>query len=173
MLLPTLVVLVALQGVLAAVPAAQNDRLSDRQVLAAINLGMTGRPQPRHLLQEGDSHLVAAVAYSPAVRIAMAARQAHERGVSFTIADVPVAWRERVVYVAMRSLPKSADPPVSLHDKESRVFFGRSWSGRSERVEALWVSHDPRSVLGEFGAKLAYPDIAVVAWIPMSARESC
>ena len=113
---------------------------------------------------------VSAVAYSPEIRIGVAARLALSRGGAASPAGLPEAVRERVLYIAMRSYPHNPDPGVSLDAPESRVYITfKAVVPTPQSVEALWVSHDPESVLRTFGAVLPYRDIALIAAFPIFA----
>jgi hypothetical protein len=168
-----LVAIVALQ-VVAAPPRSlsSGDRLSDWEVLAAIESAQTNPAGPRELrfLPGGP---VVAVAYSPTTRIGTAARFALARGRVLSLPEASGDLRERVVYIAIRDTLRSPDPRISLRDTDSRVYLAfKSPTPNRDRIEPLWLSRSPSSVLGAFGASLPFPDIALVAAFPMAAVQA-
>ena len=161
-------------GVLVVLAAGQTlpskqDSLNDQEVRRAIEAGLEGVVAPREL-RWVLSGPVTAVAYSPEIRIGIAARELRARGKTPSVESFSTELRERVIYVALRSQPHVPDPGVSLRDSESRMYLvPRSFFPEKDRIAPVWLSHDPSTVLKRFGATPPFEDIAIIAAFPESA----
>lgn len=161
--------LVAMQTVVQIVATGQRvDRLSEQEVVRAIEFGLGHRIEPHEL--QGNGY-VAALLYTPFVRIAMAAHAARAQGAMFELANVPDAWRERVVYVAMRWFPYGPAEPGGPHADNQEVSVTLVPRGKLpdyvDRVDPIWLSRDT-ALLTAFGAKVPYPDVVAIAAFPMA-----
>jgi hypothetical protein len=173
MVTQVVVSLLAVQmAVLIGPTGRQLDRLSEQEVVQAIQFGLDHPIGPYELRANG---YVAALLYTPFVRIAMAAHTGRTRGVTFGSADVPDAWRERVVYVAMRWFPhdpgESGGVEADTQDVSVTLVPSGYLPGYVDRVDPIWLSHDP-ALLAPFGVTVPYPDVVAIAAFPMAALRA-
>jgi hypothetical protein len=167
-----------------ALSAQPVGKLTHEDIDAAIKWGTQGSPAP-YLLHHRRSDpakanpVVVGAVYTPFLRVALAARAAHQRGHSFAVSDVPSSLIEPVAYVAVRwYCCVDRDHGDDLASWHPLVPFDYKIAVPGDRfprplnlVTPLWVSRD-LSILSNFGAEVPYKDIVLVAAYPMSALKA-
>jgi hypothetical protein len=158
--------------------------LTPQDIDAAIKWGTQGSPAPYVLhYRRPDpakvNPVVVGAVYTPFLRVALAAKAAHQRGHSFAVSDVPSSLIEPVAYVAVRWYccvdRDHGDDLASWHplvpfDYKIAV-PGDRFPSPLNLVTPLWVSRD-LSILSNFGAEVPYKDIVLIAAYPMSALKA-
>jgi hypothetical protein len=171
---------------LSAVPllAQPFGNLTPEDIDAAIKWGTQGTPAP-YLLHYRRSDpakinpVVVGAVYTPFLRVALAAKAAHQRGQSVAVSDVPSSLIEPVAYVAVRwYCCVDRDHGDDLASWHPLVPFDYKIAVPGDRfpttlnlVTPLWVSRD-LSILPNFGAELPYQDIVLIAAYPVSALKA-
>jgi hypothetical protein len=171
---------------LCAVPllAEPLGNLTREDIDAAIKWGTQGSPAPYRLHHRRPdpaqtNPVVVGAVYTPFLRVALAAKAAHQRGHSFAVSDVPPSLIEPVAYVAVRwYCCVDRDHGDDLASWHPLVPFDYKIAVPGDRlprtlnlVTPLWVSRD-LSILSNFGAEVPYEDIVLIAAYPMSALKA-
>jgi hypothetical protein len=139
-----------------ALSAQPVGKLTHEDIDAAIKWGTQGSPAP-YLLHHRRSDpakanpVVVGAVYTPFLRVALAARAAHQRGHSFAVSDVPSSLIEPVAYVAVRwYCCVDRDHGDDLASWHPLVPFDYKIAVPGDRfprplnlVTPLWVSRDP------------------------------
>ena len=160
--------------------------LSPKDIRDAIAWGRQGDPAPYNLHHRSydpgkENPVIVGVVYTPFVRVALAAKKAHDAFREFGDEDLTPALVEPLAYVAMRWYCCDADHGADLASHHPLVPFDYKiavagydrFSESLIRLDALrllppvWVKR-ARSMLADLGGSLAYSDIVVVAAYPVA-----
>jgi len=154
---------------------AQSRALSRAEIQEAIDFGLSGDPQPyllRHVRDRngGTNDVVVAAVFTPFLRVAFAARSAHEKGRLFAPDDVPGWLVAPEILLAVRWYMGAqcefdaamTEPLVTAVPRGTQSIPARVVSGwRPLRV------YPGASVLRRYGIHLAFTDVAVVVSYPI------
>jgi hypothetical protein len=119
------------------------------EIRKAIAWGRLGTPAPYPLASVFDNATyTAAVVYTPAVRIALNARRAHDAGEPYELAQVDSAARSALVYIVMSAalvIPKEGGLVTEADPLQMVVVADRGAYESPLAQSAVWVSHRPDS----------------------------
>src|SRR4051794_33002853 len=160
--------------------------LSLQDVRAAIASGNSGEPAPYPLHYRSpdpakENPVIVGVVYTPFVRVALAAKQAHDAFREFAEEDVTPSIVEPLAYVALRWYCCDPDHgrdlehfhPFTPFDYKIAVAGQDRFSESYARLDGLkllppvWVKR-AASIRSRLGASLPYPDIVLVAAYPIA-----
>jgi hypothetical protein len=156
--------------------------LTPSDMRAAITWGSSGAPSPYVLHNQqrrGEVNGgVLALIYTPFVRVALAAKTAHDNYREFTPDDITEDLVKPVAYIAYRWYCCDGDHgadmehwhPLSPFDYKIGV-PGDLVATAEKRmfIKPLWVRRDVVELLKQFGTTPLYDDIVLVAAYPMPA----
>ncbi len=168
------------------------ETLSPQDIAAAIDWGTHGDPAPYPLyLRRADWWVkqnagrprkdIGGLVYTPFVRVALAAKAAHDAGLPFTPDDIPPGTTDPVVYVGFRWLrcidPEHASDPSRCNPTgpfDYKIATPRDYWTRRELSVTFprWINRDVTSVLAKFSAQPPYGDIVLIAAYPVSALSA-
>jgi hypothetical protein len=160
--------------------------LSPDDVRAAIVWGTSGEPAPYPLHHRSadpakENPVIVGVVYTPFVRVALAAKQAHDAFRDFSNDDLTPSMIEPLAYVALRWYCCDPDHgqdldrfhPFSPFDYKVAVAGHDRFSESYLRLAGLkllppvWVKR-ATSLRSRLGGSLPYPDIVLVAAYPIA-----
>jgi hypothetical protein len=160
--------------------------LSPKDIRDAIAWGMQGEPAPYSLHHRSydpgkQNPVIVGVVYTPFVRVALAAKKAHDAFREFGDEDLTPTLVEPLAYVAMRWYCCDADHgadlashhPLVPFDYKIAVAGSDRFSESLIRMDTLrivppvWVKR-AASVLADLGGSLPYSDTVVVAAYPVA-----
>jgi len=135
--------------------------LTPAQIEAAIAYGQSGRARP-YELKASPGQL--GIAYTPLIRVALAAREAKREYRNFSATDVPSDWLEPSILIRVWSFPacEKNGPPQPL----SVIAMPKKGKDPNQVIRPAWIKTEMDQKQNWFGAK--WEERGIWAQFPIS-----